>query len=78
MPLHLINFRKFITGDEKWALYDKRRKFKRKSWIDLDQLSISIAKSNIHTKNAKIKKKAPNSFAHLIHYSHREQIVMRK
>jgi len=60
MPLHLINFRKFITGDEKWALYDKRRKFQRKSWIDLDQLSISIAKSNIRTKNVlmqRLKKK---------------------
>jgi len=51
MPLHLINFRKLITGDKKWALYDKRRKFKRTSWIDFNQLSISIAKPNIRTKN---------------------------
>jgi len=31
VPLPLINFRKFITGDEKWILYDSKRK---KSWID--------------------------------------------
>jgi len=30
----LINFRKFITGDEKWILYDNPEK--RKLWIDSD------------------------------------------
>jgi len=35
--LSLINFRKFITGDEKWVLYDN---FKRRKWVDSGQSTI--------------------------------------
>jgi len=31
VPLSLIDFRKFITGDEKWMLYDNPKR--RKSWM---------------------------------------------
>jgi len=33
VPLPLINFRKFITSDEKWILYFKRRKL----WVNCGQ-----------------------------------------
>jgi len=39
---------KIITGDEKWILYDKHKR--RKSSVDPGQLSISMPKPNIHTK----------------------------
>jgi len=50
MPLFLINFRKLITGNEEWALYDNSKR--KKSWIDLSQPSTLIAKLNIHTKKS--------------------------
>jgi len=34
MPLALINFRKFITGNEKWILCDN---IERRKWIDSSQ-----------------------------------------
>jgi len=39
---------KIITGDEKWILYDNLKC--RKSWVDPDQPSTSMPKSNIHAK----------------------------
>jgi len=39
VPLSLINFRKFITGDEKRVLYDT---LKKKSWVDWSWLVIDI------------------------------------
>jgi len=37
-PLPFINFHKFITGDEKWALYDDLTR--RKSWINSGQIKL--------------------------------------
>jgi len=35
--LTLINFRKLITGDEKWVLYDKKKKIVTLVNIDIDR-----------------------------------------
>jgi len=39
---------KIITDDEKWILYDNRKR--KKSWVDPSQLSILTSKPNIHVK----------------------------
>jgi len=39
---------KIITGDEKWILYDNPKR--RKSWVDPDQTSTSMPKTNIRAK----------------------------
>jgi len=49
VPLLLIIIRKFISDDERWVLYDPKRKIKSSNF-NLGQTSTSAAKLNIYAK----------------------------
>jgi len=61
VSLSLINFHKFITGDEKWVLHNNPKR--RKSWLDLANID---HKTQYSHKKSLAKVKVPNLFAHLI------------